>query len=83
MEGVPVHVWIEDEQAKELKKHPNISEAIRNAIDLYNEHITTDTVKGLRVSYMTLLKRIDERFDMYDEKFERMDKLISMLETRM
>lgn len=78
-----LHVWVTDEQFKELDKYPNKTERVRNAIDLYNEHITTDTVDGLRRSYEILLKRMDKRFDFYDEKFERMDKLISMLETRM
>ncbi len=72
-----------DEQAKELAKRPNMSEAVRNAVDIYNEHISTDTVAGLRQSYAVLLKRIDQRFDVHDESFAKLDKLISYLETRM
>lgn len=78
-----LHIWITDEQAKELAKYPNKTEAVRNAIDLYNEDITPDTVRGLRVSYTVLIKQINERFTQQDEKFERMDKLLSYLESQM
>lgn len=78
-----VHLWITDEQAKELNEYPNKTEVIRNAIDLYNQHITPDTLRGLRYSYTVLIKQIDERFTRQDEKFERMDKLLSYLESQM
>lgn len=78
-----VLVILPDDMAKELRKSPNMSQTIRDALAIYNEHISTDTIQGLRKSYDILLKRMDERFTAYDEKFERMDKLLGYLETRM
>lgn len=72
-----------DKQFKELNKYPNKSQAIRNAIDIYNEHISTDTIQGLQKSYSQLTKYMQTKFEYYDEAFARMDKLISVLETRM
>lgn len=76
-------ITLDDELDKELAKYPNQNEIVREALRLYKLDISTDTVAGLRVSYKQLLKIIDERFSFYDEKFERMDKLLSYLETRM
>lgn len=72
-----------DEQAKELSKQINMSQTVRNAVDIYNEHISTDTVQGLRQSYQALKNYQKEKFEYYDECFARLDKLINMLETRM
>jgi uncharacterized protein YdcH (DUF465 family) len=76
-------VTLDDDMAKVLDKYPNKSQVIREALKIYNEHISTDTIEGLRMSYKHLLKNMDEHFNHYDECFERMDKLISVLETRM
>lgn len=62
-------VVLTDKQAKELEKYPNKSEVIRNALDVYIEHISTDTVSGLKQSYAQLTKYM--RF-----KFEHLEKLI-------
>lgn len=78
-----LHLWITDEQSKELERYPNKAEAVRKAIDLYNGDITTDTIQGLRQSYTLLLKTITGRFDYYDDCFKRLDKLLATLETRM
>lgn len=78
-----VLIVLSDEQYKVLKQSPNMSDTVRKALDIYNEHITTDTVQGLRQSYAVLLKSFDERFAVYDLAFERMDKLIGVLEARM
>jgi len=72
-----------DEQAKELAKHPNMSEAVRNAVDIYNEHISTDTVEGLRLSYKQLQLFMEGKFESYDYSFKQLDKLINVLESRM
>jgi metal-responsive CopG/Arc/MetJ family transcriptional regulator len=74
---------ITDKQAKELEKYPNRSEAIRNAIDIYIEHISTDTIQGLRKSYTLLSNKLDSKFEYYDYVFKQLEKLIGMLETRM
>ena len=76
-------VVLDDELAKELEKYPNKSQAVREALKIYNEHISTDTIEGLRQSYKSLQQNINSRFDYYDECFSRMDNLISVLETRM
>lgn len=76
-------VTLDDDLAKELDKFPNKSQIVREALKIYNEHIYTDTVEGLRQSYDTLRKFMATKFEGYDESFKRMDKLIDYLETRM
>jgi metal-responsive CopG/Arc/MetJ family transcriptional regulator len=76
-------VALPDEMFKELDRHPNKSQAIRNALNIYNEHISTDTVDGLRRSYVTLQKYMERKFDYYDKVFKDLEKLINYLETRM
>jgi len=76
-------IAFDDDTAHLLAKNPNMSQTVREAVAIYNEHISTDTVAGLRESYKLLMKNMDERFDHYDMCFERLDKLLSVLETRM
>lgn len=76
-------VTLDDDLSKELAKYPNQNEVVRNALRLYNGDITTDTIQGLRVSYKVLKDLMEERFAAYDESFARLDKLISVLESRM
>lgn len=72
-----------NEQAEELAKYPNMSEAVRNAVNIYNEHISTDTITGLKKSYEILGKYMKSKFEYYDKVFADLEKLINMLETRM
>lgn len=74
---------LDDDMAKELAKYPNRSETLREAFRIYNGHISTDTIAGLRVSYKQLRDFMEEKFEIYDVAFARLDKLISVLETRM
>lgn len=76
-------VTLDDELSKELEKYPNKSQAIREALKIYNGHISTDTVEGLRESYKQLQAFMADKFAVYDESFSRMDKLIEYIETRM
>lgn len=76
-------VTLDDDLAKELDKFPNKSQIVREALKIYNEHISTDTVEGLRQSYDILRKFMGEKFEVYDESFRRMDKLIEYIESRM
>lgn len=76
-------VTLNDELSKELAKYPNQSEIVRDALRVYNNDISTDTVRGLRQSYALIIKRLDDSFAKYDESFQKLDKLIDYLETRM
>lgn len=78
-----VLVIFPEELAKELDKYPNKSETLREAFRIYNGHITTDTVAGLRQSYKGLQKYMEGKFEYYDSVFNQLEKLINMLETRM
>lgn len=51
-------VVLTDELAKELESYPNQSEVIRNALQLYNGHITPEVVTGLRLAYEKINKRL-------------------------
>jgi hypothetical protein len=67
-----------------LAKQVNQNETVRNALFLYKDDISTpDTIHGLRKSYKQLLDYQKEKFEYYDQCFARLDKLISVLETRM
>jgi hypothetical protein len=76
-------VLIPDEMSKVLNTYPNKSQVVREALDIYNEHISTDTIQGLRKSYTLLSNKLDSKFEYYDYVFKQLEKLISMLETRM
>lgn len=78
-----VLITLDDELAKELEKSVNMSETVREALRVYNGHISTDTVAGLRQSYRTLQKYMELKFEYYDKCFADMQKLINFLETRM
>jgi Arc/MetJ-type ribon-helix-helix transcriptional regulator len=53
-------ITIDDETAKVLAKHPNQSEIVRQALKLYQEDITTDTLAGIKEAFRIMLKRIDK-----------------------
>lgn len=53
-------IKFDDETAKELAKFPNMSQTVRDATKLYIEHISTDTVEGLRASYKLISKQLKE-----------------------
>ena len=76
-------ITLDDNLAKELAKERNMSEAVRNALKVYNNDISTDTLAGIRDSYKGLQKYMEEKHEYYDQVFARLDKLISVLETRM
>lgn len=61
-----IHLEVTEEQFKVLARYPNKSEAIRQAIDLYNECTTTDVVRGLQVGYKNIaffLKELNSKVD--------------------
>lgn len=76
-------ITLDDELDGWLSGKPNQNEVVREALRLYEGKINVDTIAGLRRSYLTLFKFMETRFERYDEYFERMDKLIEHIETRM
>lgn len=76
-------ITLDDEMDKVLAQYPNQNQIVREALRLYNGDITTDTIAGLRQSYKNLLEYTKSKHEYYDQVFGRLDKLISMLETRM
>lgn len=62
----------------------NQAAIVRKALYMYKGDITTpDTLEGLRESYGRLLKHQQTKFEFYDECFERMDKLINLVESKL
>ena len=53
-------IIFDDETANLLAKESNMSQVVRDATKLYIEHISTDTVEGLRASYKTIAKALQE-----------------------
>lgn len=77
-------VTLDDKLDEELSIYPNQSQVVREALRLYNEDISTpDTIAGLRKSYIKLTTFLEEKCDYYDKVFADLEKLISMLETRL
>lgn len=70
-----LHLIIDDEMAKVLNTYPNKSNVVREAIAMYIEGTTTDTLKNMRVAF---LKQTEEMTALA----EKMDKLLSQLEER-
>jgi metal-responsive CopG/Arc/MetJ family transcriptional regulator len=75
-----LHVWVEDDTAKELEKYPNKSEVIRKAIIMYNGHITTDTLHGMRAAFLKLSKQYEEMEARFIEQYELVERLARMIE---
>lgn len=76
-------VTLDDDLGKELAKYPNQAGIVRNALRLYMGDIRTDTVVGIRKTYIDLRTFMESKFEKYDYDFAQLEKLISFLETRM
>ena len=55
-----LHLLIDDDLAKVLAKYPNKSEIVRDALNMYNKSITTDTLAGMRQAFKTVLNETTE-----------------------
>lgn len=53
-------VTLDDELDTLLSKYPNQNEVVREATRLYIGDITTDTLEGLRASYVLITKHLKE-----------------------
>jgi len=76
-------ITLDDELDPWLAGQANQNQTVRNALLIYKGDISTDTVAGLRQSYKVLRAYMEDKFENYDQVFARLDKLISVLETRM
>jgi len=76
-------ITLDDDLDNLLRKYPNQNEVVREALRVYKLDISTDTIAGMRKSYLVLKKFMESKFEYYDEVFRRLDKLINMLETRL
>jgi hypothetical protein len=76
-------ITLDDELDPWMARQANQSETVRNALNIYKGDISTDTIQGLRQSYTRLTKYMEDKFEYYDSVFKQLEKLISMLETRM
>lgn len=75
-----LHVWVEDDTAKELEKYPNKSEIVRKALDMYNGYITTDTLQGMRAAFQKLSKQMAEMENRFTEQYELIERLTKYIE---
>ena len=55
-----LHLLIDDDLAKVLAKYPNKSEIVRDALNMYNKSITTDTLAGMRQAFKAVLTETAE-----------------------
>lgn len=78
-----LNITLDEETDHLLAQHANQSEIVREAIKMYHGGITTETLAGMRQSYDNLRKYMENKFEYYDIVFKRLEKLISVLETRL
>jgi len=77
-------ITIDDETANLLAKSPNRSETVRQALKVYHEDISTDTLAGMRKAFMTmqqsqteLEESLGERMDYLTEVVEKLNKKLA------
>lgn len=68
-------VLIPDEMAKELNKYPNKSEVVREAIAIYNEHISTDTINKMRLVFSKQAAEMNELTEKIEVLNKRLDEM--------
>lgn len=78
-----LNITLDDETDTLLARHVNQAETVREAIRMYHGGITTDNMASIKQSYTVLTKFMEQKFDYYDRVFSQLEKLISVLETRM
>lgn len=78
-----LNITLDDECDTLLAQHTNQAQTVRECIKMYHGGITTDTLTGMRESYIQLKKYMEDKFEYYDLMFTQLEKLINMLETRM
>lgn len=66
-------VTLDDETATLLERFPNKSAIIRECTKLYLGHILTDTVDGMRASYLVVGKRLEAINDKVDDMNSKLD----------
>jgi hypothetical protein len=66
-------VTLDDETASLLAKFPNKSGMMREATKLYLGHILTDTVDGMRASYLIVGRRLESMNDKIDKLDGKID----------
>lgn len=73
-------VVLDDETAKVLEKSPNMSQTIRDALAVYNEHISTDTMVKIKQAFEILLKSNRERQARDGELYEMVESMKNTLD---
>lgn len=64
---------LDEDSANLLKRQPNKSAYIRQALKIYNEDISTDTIAGLREAYKQIIVSLDDinkKLDYLDRKIK-------------
>jgi hypothetical protein len=72
-------ISLDEKTANLLEKSPNASETIRQALMIYNEDISTDTLAGMRQAFRLLAeqqeKQHEELTNMLFEMNEKLDTI--------
>lgn len=73
-------ISLDEKTANLLEKSPNASETIRQALMIYNEDISTDTLAGMRQAFRLLAeqqeKQHEELTNMLFEMNEKLDTVV-------
>lgn len=73
-------ISLDEKTANLLEKSPNASETIRQALMIYNEDISTDTLAGMRQAFRLLAEQQDKQHEeltnMLFEMNEKIDTVV-------
>lgn len=75
-----INVVLDDDTAKELAKYPNMSATLREAFRLYDGHISTDTLAGMREAFRRLQTDMKEMEQRFIDQYELVEKLYNRVE---
>lgn len=76
-------ILLDDESANLLAKEPNASETVRQALKVYNEHISTDTLAGMRKAFTTMQQSQTELEQSLGERMDYLTEVIEKLNSKL
>ena len=68
-------ITLDEETSNLLAKSPNASEMVRQALRVYKEDISTDTIAGMREAFRRLSEQNKELQSSVDYLIEQLDNL--------
>lgn len=73
-------ITIDDDTAKVLDGSPNKSKLVRDALEIYQKDISTDTLAGIKQAFEIMLKRLKELEEHLDTVYEIVERVERSIE---